>query len=73
MEVDELVRVVDLVLRCGASASIPSVTVTPEPPAGCGGDRAARPSHDLAQRQRPSRKPAAAAAGGNDSVIPELM
>ena len=33
MEVDELVRVVDLVLRCGASASIPSVAVTPRPPA----------------------------------------
>lgn len=29
IEVDELVRVVDHVLRCGASASIPSVTVTP--------------------------------------------
>jgi len=32
MEVDELVRVVDLVLRCGASASIPSVAVTPRRP-----------------------------------------
>ncbi len=33
MEVDELVRVVDTVLRCGASAMIPSVAVTPRPPA----------------------------------------
>jgi NAD(P)-dependent dehydrogenase (short-subunit alcohol dehydrogenase family) len=33
MEVDELVRVVDMVLRCGASASIPSVAVTPRRPA----------------------------------------
>jgi NAD(P)-dependent dehydrogenase (short-subunit alcohol dehydrogenase family) len=33
MEVEELVRVVDLVLRCGASASIPSVAVTPRRPA----------------------------------------
>jgi len=33
LEVEELVRVVDTVLRCGASASIPSVTVTPRPPA----------------------------------------
>ena len=32
MEVDELVRVVDMVLRCGASASIPSVAVTPRRP-----------------------------------------
>ncbi len=32
MEVDELIRVVDLVLRCGASASIPSVAVTPRRP-----------------------------------------
>lgn len=29
MDVEELVRVVDTVLRCGSSASIPSVTVTP--------------------------------------------
>jgi NAD(P)-dependent dehydrogenase (short-subunit alcohol dehydrogenase family) len=33
IELDDLVRVVDGVLRCGASASIPSVTVTPRPPA----------------------------------------
>lgn len=33
VDVEELVRVVDTVLRCGASASIPSVTVTPRPPA----------------------------------------
>jgi NAD(P)-dependent dehydrogenase (short-subunit alcohol dehydrogenase family) len=33
IEVDELVRIVDTVLRCGASASIPSVAVTPRPPA----------------------------------------
>jgi len=33
MEVEELIRVVDLVLRCGASASIPSVAVTPRRPA----------------------------------------
>ena len=32
MDVEELVKVVDTVLRCGASASIPSVTVTPRPP-----------------------------------------
>jgi NAD(P)-dependent dehydrogenase (short-subunit alcohol dehydrogenase family) len=32
MEVDELVRVVDLVLRCGATASIPTVAVTPRRP-----------------------------------------
>jgi len=32
MEVDELVRVVDTVLRCGASAHIPLVAVTPRPP-----------------------------------------
>lgn len=33
LEVEELVRVVDTVLRCGASASIPSVAVVPRPPA----------------------------------------
>ena len=33
LEVDELVRVVDTVLRCGASAAIPSVAVVPRPPA----------------------------------------
>ncbi len=33
MDVDELVRVVDTVLRCGASAHIPSVSITPRPPA----------------------------------------
>jgi NAD(P)-dependent dehydrogenase (short-subunit alcohol dehydrogenase family) len=33
VEVDELIRVVDVVLRCGASASIPSVAVTPRAPA----------------------------------------
>ena len=33
VEVGELIRVVDLVLRCGASASIPSVAVTPRTPA----------------------------------------
>ena len=32
MEVDELVRVVDTVLRCGASAHVPLVAVTPRPP-----------------------------------------
>ena len=31
LEVDELVRVVETVLRCGASASIPSVAVIPRP------------------------------------------
>jgi NAD(P)-dependent dehydrogenase (short-subunit alcohol dehydrogenase family) len=31
IEVDEVVRVIDAVLRCGASASIPSVTVAPRP------------------------------------------
>lgn len=31
IEVDELVRVIDTVLRCGPSASIPSVTVAPRP------------------------------------------
>ena len=33
LDVDEVVRVVEHVLRCGATASIPSVTVTPRPPA----------------------------------------
>jgi hypothetical protein len=33
VEVDELVQVIDAVLRCGASASIPSVAVTPRSPA----------------------------------------
>jgi hypothetical protein len=33
VEVDEVVRVVDHVLRCGASASIPSVTIAPRLPA----------------------------------------
>jgi NAD(P)-dependent dehydrogenase (short-subunit alcohol dehydrogenase family) len=33
LEVDELVRVVETVLRCGAGASIPSVAVTPRPSA----------------------------------------
>jgi NAD(P)-dependent dehydrogenase (short-subunit alcohol dehydrogenase family) len=33
LEVDELVRVVDTVLRCGASAHIPLVAVTPRRPA----------------------------------------
>lgn len=32
LEVDELVRVIDTVLRCGASASIPTVAVTPRIP-----------------------------------------
>ena len=32
MDVDELVRVVDTVLRCGATAYVPSVAVTPRPP-----------------------------------------
>jgi hypothetical protein len=31
LEVEELVRVVETVLRCGASASIPSVAVIPRP------------------------------------------
>jgi hypothetical protein len=31
MEVDEIVRVVDIVLRCGASAQMPLVAVTPRP------------------------------------------
>jgi NAD(P)-dependent dehydrogenase (short-subunit alcohol dehydrogenase family) len=31
LAVDEVVRVVETVLRCGASASIPSVAVTPRP------------------------------------------
>lgn len=31
LEVEELVRIVETVLRCGASASVPSVTVTPRP------------------------------------------
>jgi len=33
LDVEELVRIVDTVLRCGASASIPSVAVIPRPPA----------------------------------------
>jgi NAD(P)-dependent dehydrogenase (short-subunit alcohol dehydrogenase family) len=32
LDVDELVRVIDNVLRCGATASIPSVAVIPRPP-----------------------------------------
>jgi NAD(P)-dependent dehydrogenase (short-subunit alcohol dehydrogenase family) len=32
IEVDELVRVVDTVLRCGASAYVPQVAVIPRPP-----------------------------------------
>lgn len=32
LDVEELVRVVDTVLRCGSSASVPSVTITPRPP-----------------------------------------
>jgi NAD(P)-dependent dehydrogenase (short-subunit alcohol dehydrogenase family) len=31
MDVEELVRIVDTILRCGASASVPSVTVAPRP------------------------------------------
>ncbi len=33
MDVEELIRVLDNVLRCGASASIPHVAVVPRPPA----------------------------------------
>ena len=33
IDVEDLVRVVDTVLRCGASASVPSVAVVPRPPA----------------------------------------
>lgn len=33
MQVEELLKIVDTVLQCGGSASIPSVTVTPRPPA----------------------------------------
>jgi NAD(P)-dependent dehydrogenase (short-subunit alcohol dehydrogenase family) len=33
MDVEELVRVVDTVLRCGPSATIPTVAVVPRPPA----------------------------------------
>ena len=32
LDVDELVTVVDNILRCGSSASIPFVAVTPRPP-----------------------------------------
>ena len=32
VDVEELVRVVDTVLRCGASACIPTVAVIPRPP-----------------------------------------
>ncbi len=32
LDVDELVRVLDTVLRCGATASIPTVTIVPRPP-----------------------------------------
>jgi hypothetical protein len=31
LDVEDLVRVVDTVLRCGSSASVPSVTVMPRP------------------------------------------
>jgi len=34
LEVEELVRVIDTVLRCGAGASVPSVTVVPRPRPG---------------------------------------
>ena len=33
LDVDELVRVIDTLLRCGASASIPTVAVVPRRPA----------------------------------------
>jgi NAD(P)-dependent dehydrogenase (short-subunit alcohol dehydrogenase family) len=33
LDADELVRIVDAVLQCGAGASIPSVAVVPRPPA----------------------------------------
>ena len=33
MDVEELVRMVDTVLRCGASANIPTIAVLPRPPA----------------------------------------
>ena len=33
LDVDELVRMVDTVIRCGPSASIPSLTIAPRPPA----------------------------------------
>ena len=33
LDVEDLVRVVDTVLSCGSGASIPSVTITPRPPA----------------------------------------
>ena len=33
LDVNELVRIVDTVLQCGAGASIPSVAVVPRPPA----------------------------------------
>ncbi len=32
LDVDELVRVLDTVLRCGPTASIPTVTIVPRPP-----------------------------------------
>jgi hypothetical protein len=32
IDVNEVVGVVDAVLRCGATASLPSVTVAPRPP-----------------------------------------
>jgi NAD(P)-dependent dehydrogenase (short-subunit alcohol dehydrogenase family) len=41
LEVDELVRVVDSVLRCGATATIPSVAVLPRPSAQTGLDAGA--------------------------------
>lgn len=37
MEVEELVKIVDSVLRCGASANIPSVAVLPRPPTSAPG------------------------------------
>jgi hypothetical protein len=33
LDVGELVRAVEAVLRCGSSASIPSISVVPRPPA----------------------------------------
>ena len=75
VDVDELVRVVDTVLRCGATASIPSVAVIPRRPADA---RACRRTRARCSGQAGSSRPdeerwRCAVASGKDPVIPELM
>jgi hypothetical protein len=42
IEVEEVVRVIDIVLRCGASAQMPLVAITPRPTTDS-------PEYDLAE------------------------